>query len=96
MDTPRTPDIVIPAPTLAYLKMGSDIAPIPDEVIRNDEGDARFYIYGFEKLDVLDSATERALEAADEEMVSVRLRTLKNIFNGMRTAIDEISSEQTD
>ncbi len=93
MDTPRTPEIFVPAETFSYLAANCVMAPVPDEVIRDSSNDPRIYVYGFHMIGALDSATEEALEFADEDAVVTRLVTLKNILTATRTAIEVTNTE---
>jgi hypothetical protein len=94
MDTPKTPDIIISAPTFAYLQSNSPEMPLPDEFVRDDEGSARFAIYGFEHAEELQRTVDNALDllepTQDLELAGLeqqRLATFKMMLEGMRASI---------
>lgn len=88
MDRPQTPDIYTRPITGELLK--SATAPellLPDQVFRDEEGNAKIYVYGWEQAEALEVAADRALRSATEPYEELRLKTFQAMLQGMRSVI---------
>ena len=88
MDTPQTPDIYVRPFTGELLK--SAAAPetlLPDEVLRDGEGNARLYVYGWEQAEKLEVAVGRGIRQATELHENLRLKTFQAMLQGMRSVV---------
>lgn len=68
--------------------------PVPDEIVRDEEGATKLAIYGFENAEILERAVDGVLDLIDlsqhQEFIDLKkqqLVTFKMMLEGMRASI---------